>query len=69
LRPERKTIFYYNCAHVDVFQQDPVWIVEELAPDPRSRFHPLAIIRKRNRNPEPSSGHDDFKQAADTGFF
>jgi hypothetical protein len=35
---ERKTIFYYNCAHVDVFQQDPVWIVEELAPDPRSRF-------------------------------
>lgn len=56
---ERRTIFYYNCVHADVFKEDPDWIVEEVVPEPSSRFHPVAIIRKRNRNPEPGPSHDD----------
>jgi hypothetical protein len=58
---ERRTIFYYNCVHADVFKEDPDWIVEEVVLEPPSRFHPVAIIRKRNRNPEPGPGHDDSR--------
>jgi SAM-dependent methyltransferase len=58
---ERRTIFYYNCVHADVFKEGPDWIVEEVVPEPPSRFHPVAIIRKRNRNPEPGPGHDDSR--------
>jgi hypothetical protein len=44
---DNKTVYYYNCVHVDVFEDDPNWVVEKLVLDP-SRFHPLAVIRRRH---------------------
>lgn len=41
-------IFYYNCIHVEIFENDAQWHVEKrISPD--SRFHPLALITLRNK--------------------
>jgi hypothetical protein len=44
-----RTLVYYNCRHVDVFEQDPGWHVERIvldrSLDPEGRFnHPVAWI-------------------------
>jgi SAM-dependent methyltransferase len=44
--PDRRlTIIYYNCAHVDVFERSPRWLVERLVL-PDQRLHPAAIMTR-----------------------
>ncbi len=43
-----RMIFYYNCVHVDVFKNDPNWIVEET--ELAQPFHRLAVVRRRTDN-------------------
>ena len=54
------SVFYYNCVYVDIFKNDPIWVVEEIVLD--QRFHRLAVIRMKIENSDqdpasrPSSG-------------
>lgn len=43
----KRIIYYYNCTNIDVFDNDPNWIVDLRTLD-ESQFHPLAAIRRRH---------------------
>ena len=47
------TVFYYNCMYVDIFKNDPNWIVEESVLG--QRFHRLAVIRMQIENSRPQA--------------
>lgn len=42
----KRSVYYYNCVHLDVFENDPDWTVEKRTLQ-GSRFHPLAVITRR----------------------
>jgi len=45
IRQNARMVLYYNCVHVDVFRNDPNWMVDEVELAPQ--FHRLALMRRR----------------------
>lgn len=46
------TVFYYNCKHVDIFENDPAWIVEltNVGPPSSMPFDQLAILKLKMKS-------------------